>query len=75
MSCPEYLRLRQRYESALRRWADVELSSKGRNFFDAPVHLTAEIKEGALKERNATRNRMCFHEENCPVCELTGSSR
>lgn len=64
MSCPEYLRLRQHYELALRRWAHVEWSSRG----DTPARLALAIRETAMNERNAARNRMCLHEQNCPVC-------
>lgn len=45
MLCSEYLRLRQHYEAALRRWAQVELSSNKRELFDTPARLAAEVKK------------------------------
>jgi hypothetical protein len=67
-SCSEYLRLRQHYEAALRRWAQVELPSKKREVFDAPARLAAEVKQKALNERDAANERMRLHEQNCSIC-------
>ena len=61
MSCPEYLRLRQHYLAALRRWGQTEAMG-------AAKPEIAEIKEKALNERNAANERMRLHELSCPVC-------
>jgi hypothetical protein len=67
MACREYIRLRHHYEAALRHWAHVLLSpvtgSTG-----AAARLAAQIKQKAFEERNAAYDRMCLHEQNCPVC-------
>jgi len=67
MRCPEYLRLRQHYEAALRHWGHVILST------DADVvgklgRQAAEIKETAFAERNAAKKRVDDHSLACPTC-------
>jgi hypothetical protein len=66
MSCPEYVRLRQHYETALRHWGQVLLSPGAA--IGAPARLAIEIKEKALVERNAANDRMCLHKKTCSVC-------
>jgi hypothetical protein len=61
MRCPEYLRLREEYEVALRRWGHVMLSPD--------VHrLSAEIKQKVFGERNAAKKLLDDHTTTCPVC-------
>jgi hypothetical protein len=62
MSCPEYLRLRQRFLAAFRRWGHTESSG------DALTPEMEEIKEKAVNERNEAHNRMFVHQNSCPVC-------
>jgi hypothetical protein len=69
MPCPEYNRLRQHYETALRRWAQIEPSSNKSELFGARMHLAQEIEHTALNERNAAYERMVFHEQSCPTCK------
>jgi hypothetical protein len=58
--CPEYSRLLQQYEAALRRRVQVEWSSN---------EASAGIKEKrALDERDAARERLNLHERSCPTC-------
>jgi hypothetical protein len=68
MSCSEYLRIRQHYDAALRRWAQIELSSHKFEVFDASARLADKVRQKALDERNEARQRMRLHEENCPAC-------
>jgi hypothetical protein len=44
MSCPEYLRLCQHYDAALRRWAQIDLSSHRPEVFDASARLAEVIR-------------------------------
>jgi len=69
MLCPEYNRLRQLYEAALRRWTHIELSSHGRELSDASARLAAEIKQNALDETNAAMERMRLHVRSCQICK------
>jgi hypothetical protein len=62
MSCPEYLRLRQRFLAAFRRWGHTE--SVG----EPLTPEMAQIKEKALNERNEAHNRMFVHQHGCSVC-------
>jgi hypothetical protein len=64
MACPEYNRLRQHYEAALRHWGHVLLSPVAEGF-GAPA---AEVKQKALAERNEAIDRMILHKQTCPVC-------
>jgi hypothetical protein len=70
MLCPEYLRLRQLYEAALRRFTHIELSSHGRDLSDTSARLAAEIKQKALDETNAALERMRLHVQRCQTCKV-----
>jgi hypothetical protein len=59
MTCPEYLRLREDYEMALRRWSRVAL-------FDAVTSI--EIKQQAYEERDGAKGKLDRHRESCPIC-------
>jgi hypothetical protein len=69
MPCPEYARLRQLYEAALRHWGQILLSSEGTELVGAPGRLAAELKQKALYERDAANGRMRLHKQDCPVCK------
>jgi hypothetical protein len=60
MACPEYIRLQQLYEVAIRRWAQVQAS------------LSEEVRQRVLAERNAAKNRLVFHQQNCNKCRKPG---
>jgi hypothetical protein len=74
MLCPVYLRLRQHYEAALRRWAQADSASNKRNS-DASARLALEIEHKALNERNAAKERMSLHQQSCPTCNPGGRPR
>ena len=48
MACPEYLRLHQHYDAALRRWAQSELSSHRPGLIDASARLAEVVRQKAL---------------------------
>jgi hypothetical protein len=62
MPCPEYLRLEERYEAALRNWVQSMAS------FGQPKYLTVQARQKASDERNAAKNLVWVHEESCPIC-------
>jgi hypothetical protein len=69
MRCSEYVRLRQHYEAALRRWAQLGLSAEEEHkedFVDTTVRLA--VKQKAFEERNAAYVRIALHERNCRIC-------
>jgi hypothetical protein len=68
MMCLEYFRLHQHYVVAVRRCEQAELSSSRSGLLDASARLTAEIKQKARNERNAAKERMVLHEQNCSAC-------
>jgi hypothetical protein len=72
MCCPEYLRLHQRYESTLRRWAQIEMSHRATASGEL-LRLSGELKQTLLNEKNAAYYRMCLHEENCSVCNRSSN--
>jgi hypothetical protein len=64
MACPEYIRLRQHYEAALRHWGHVLLSPVAEPI-GAPA---AEVRQKALAERDAANDRMTLHKQTCSAC-------
>jgi hypothetical protein len=63
MDCPEYLRLRQEYEAAIKRWFRVMLYDEG------AVHAaTSEIRQKADEERDEAKLKLSQHTESCPTC-------
>jgi hypothetical protein len=60
MRCPEYLRLRQHYEAALRHWGRVILSTDA-NVVGKLGRQAFEIKETAFADRNAAKKRLDDH--------------
>jgi hypothetical protein len=69
MSCPEYVRLRQLYYKALRRWGQVFLStSKETGLAKLAAWQIAELKRKTLEERDTANERMCLHRQLCPAC-------
>jgi hypothetical protein len=67
MPCPEYDRLRQHYEAALRRWQHVLLSLDAQPLGTAATQ-TAGIKQKAFDERNAAKERLSAHVLACSFC-------
>jgi hypothetical protein len=74
MSCPEYLRLRHRYEACLKRWAQVAWPPHSYEPFPISARHAAEIRAIASTERKAAHERMYVHLKNCPVCKPLGST-
>jgi hypothetical protein len=64
MPCPEYLRLLLRYQAAVRRWGHTE-------FLDLATREMATVKIQALNERNAAKERISIHKQNCRACNPT----
>ena len=67
MTCPEYQRLLQLYEAALRHWGRVMWSARA-DVPGIPVHLASEMKQRAYVERNEAYERMLAHKQSCSVC-------
>ena len=66
--CLEYERLRESYESAVKRWVQSMLS------FDATLVGLAgtqarQLRQKALRERNAADDLITAHELVCPQCK------
>jgi len=59
MLCPEYSKLLQHYEVALRRWAKVA---------NRDERLSAGIRKKVLDEMDGARDRLNLHERACPTC-------
>ena len=74
MRCPEYLRLRHRYEACLKRWAQPAWPSHSYELFLISARHAAEIRAIASTERKAAHERMYVHLKNCPACKPLGST-
>jgi hypothetical protein len=68
MHCPEYNRLRQLYEVAIRHWGRVILSPDS-DSLGALARQTAEIKEKAYRERDEAKKRLSDHVSTCSSCK------
>ena len=68
MACPERLRLQQLYEVSLRRWAQVAASSQ---LFGQSTLLTDQVRLKAIADRNAAKNQLLMHQEQCRTCRRT----
>jgi hypothetical protein len=67
MTCPEYQRLLQLYEAALRHWGRVMWSARA-DVPGIPERLASEMKQRAYVERNEAHKRMLAHKQSCSVC-------
>jgi hypothetical protein len=65
MACPERLRLQQLYEVSLRRWAQIAASSQ---LFGQSTFLTDQVRRKVIADRNAAKNRLLMHQEQCKTC-------
>jgi uncharacterized heparinase superfamily protein len=61
MFCQEYLRLRQHFESALRHYGRVLLSSRDNELVGTAAQQAAEIRKKAFEERDAAKQRLHLH--------------
>jgi hypothetical protein len=66
MRCPEYNRLQQQYEAALRYWGYLVLAAADR--VGAPARRAAELTLKAFEERNAAKERWTSHTLTCQSC-------
>jgi hypothetical protein len=67
MPCPEYKRLRENHEAALRRWGDVLLAQHA-GLLGGHVEGGLEIRKYVADERDAANKRVEDHKQSCPVC-------
>ena len=67
MHCPEYNRLRQLYEAAIRHWGHVILTADS-DSVGTLARQAAEIKQKAYVERDAAKKRLIDHRFACSVC-------
>jgi hypothetical protein len=65
--CPEYIRLRQHYEAALRHWGHV-LFFPNAALVDTEAQKAAELKQKTFDERNAAKERLSAHKLSCTAC-------
>jgi hypothetical protein len=68
MLCPEHIRLIQRYDATLRRWGEVTLFSQRVDLHCAGGLLAARVRQQAYEERNAAKEQVALHEQNCTAC-------
>jgi hypothetical protein len=73
MTCPEYDRLWQLYQTALTHWGEVMLSPSTSRESLEKWH-TAQISQRAIAERNATLERLSAHKRTCLICANTTPS-
>lgn len=67
MACPEYERLRQLYEAALRHWGHLQWSAAADDS-GVPVQLLSVMKQRAFNERSEAREQMHDHYRGCKIC-------
>jgi hypothetical protein len=65
MTCTEKIRLQQLYEVSLRCWAQMAASSQ---LFGQSTHLTDDVRKRVLNDRNAAKDRLLMHQQNCKAC-------
>jgi hypothetical protein len=73
MTCPEYDRLWQLYQTALMHWGEVMLSP-GTSRESLEKWHAAQISQRAIAERNAAHERMSAHKRTCLICANTRAS-
>jgi len=67
MSCPEYNRLQQHYEAAIRHWGHVILSPDA-HLVGGLARQAVGVKQKAFDEKNAAKERLSAHTLTCPFC-------
>jgi hypothetical protein len=65
MPCSEYRRLQQHYEAAFRSWAQLMASSQ---LLGQPMYLTMKVRQRALDNKEAAKNILNIHEQDCSIC-------
>jgi hypothetical protein len=69
LPCPDYLRLRQLYEGALRHWAQLQHSLLPTELVGDTARYAAQLKDNASKERDAAKQRLFEHWWSCSICK------
>jgi hypothetical protein len=69
LPCPDYLRLRQLYESALRYWAQLQQSLIAPELVGETARYAAQLIKNASKERDAAKQRLFEQWWTCSICE------
>jgi hypothetical protein len=65
MPCLQYLRLEERYDAAVRSWAEMTASSQ---LFGQPMPLAMKARQRALENKDAAMKSLRVHEQNCSIC-------
>jgi hypothetical protein len=65
MACLQYLRLEERYDAAVRNWAQMTASSQ---LFGQPMPLALKARQRALENKDAAMRSLRVHEQNCSIC-------
>jgi hypothetical protein len=63
----EYVRLRQLYVAALRRWGQIP-TWKDTELAGVAARQAVQLKQRALEERDAANERMRLHQRSCSEC-------
>jgi hypothetical protein len=69
LPCPDYLRLRQLYESALRYWAQLQQSLITTELVGETAGYAAQLKNDASTGRDAAKQRLFEHWWTCSICK------
>jgi hypothetical protein len=69
LRCPDYARLRQLYEGALRYWAQLQQSLTATELAGESAKYAVQLKKDALKERDAAKQRLFEHWWSCSICK------
>ena len=69
LPCPDYLRLRQLYEGALRHCAQLQQSLIATEPVGDTTRYAAQLKNNASKERDAAKQRLFEHWWSCSICK------
>jgi hypothetical protein len=66
MACQERLRLELVYEESIRRWAEVQATAQ---LWLLSTTMSDLVLKDALSEREAAKNRLLMHKQNCKRCD------
>jgi hypothetical protein len=69
LPCPDYARLSQVYEGALRYSAQLQHSLIATELVGETARYAAQLKNNALKERDAAKQRLFEHWWSCSICK------
>jgi hypothetical protein len=69
LPCPDYARLRQLYEGALRYWAQLQRSLIAPELVGEAARYATQLIKNASKERDAAKQRLFEHWWSCSICK------